>query len=218
MMSQEALLQEAAAAILERNAEGALAVARKALALGADPLAVMEQGFTRGLIQVGDLFERGELFLPELIQCAEIMKSVSAILNEAIAVERREAAGRVVIATVEGDIHDIGKGIVVSLMRARGLEVHDLGRDVPAETIIRKALELDADVIGTSALLTTTMAAQKELEEALRREGLRERFITIVGGAPVTERWARRIGADAYAEDASDGVNKIFQLLAERRR
>jgi len=103
-------------------------------------------------------------------------------------------------------------------MRARGLEVHDLGRDVPAETIIRKALELDADVIGTSALLTTTMAAQKELEEALRREGLRERFITIVGGAPVTERWARRIGADAYAEDASDGVNKIFQLLAERRR
>ncbi|HPU01209.1 MAG: dimethylamine corrinoid protein 3 [Firmicutes bacterium] len=217
-MSQEALLQEAAAAILERNAEGALAVARKALALGADPLAVMEQGFTRGLIQVGDLFERGELFLPELIQCAEIMKSVSAILNEAIAVERREAAGRVVIATVEGDIHDIGKGIVVSLMRARGLEVHDLGRDVPAETIIRKALELDADVIGTSALLTTTMAAQKELEEALRREGLRERFITIVGGAPVTERWARRIGADAYAEDASDGVNKIFQLLAERRR
>ncbi len=218
MMSQEALLQEAAAAILERNAEGALAVARKALALGADPLAVMEQGFTRGLIQVGDLFERGELFLPELIQCAEIMKSVSAILNEAIAVERREVAGRVVIATVEGDIHDIGKGIVVSLMRARGLEVHDLGRDVPAETIIRKALELDADVIGTSALLTTTMAAQKELEEALRREGLRERFITIVGGAPVTERWARRIGADAYAEDASDGVNKIFQLLAERRR
>lgn len=217
-MSQEALLQEAAAAILERNAEGALAVARKALALGADPLAVMEQGFTRGLIQVGDLFERGELFLPELIQCAEIMKSVSAILNEAIAVERREVAGRVVIATVEGDIHDIGKGIVVSLMRARGLEVHDLGRDVPAETIIRKALELDADVIGTSALLTTTMAAQKELEEALRREGLRERFITIVGGAPVTERWARRIGADAYAEDASDGVNKIFQLLAERRR
>ena len=209
-MSQEALLQEAAAAILERNAEGALAVARKALALGADPLAVMEQGFTRGLIQVGDLFERGELFLPELIQCAEIMKSVSAILNEAIAVERREAAGRVVIATVEGDIHDIGKGIVVSLMRARGLEVHDLGRDVPAETIIRKALELDADVIGTSALLTTTMAAQKELEEALRREGLRERFITIVGGAPVTERWARRIGADAYAEDANDGVKKIF--------
>lgn len=130
---------------------------------------------------MGDLFERGELFLPELIQCAEIMKSVSGMLNEAISVERREAAGRVVIATVEGDIHDIGKGIVVSLMRACGLEVHDLGRDVPAETIIRKAVELDADVIGTSALLTTTMAGQKELEEALRKAGLRERFITIVG-------------------------------------
>lgn len=217
-MSREALLQEAAAAIVERDPDRALAVARKALELGVDPLVVIEQGFTRGLIQVGDLFERGELFLPELIQCAEIMKSVSGMLNEAISVERREAAGRVVIATVEGDIHDIGKGIVVSLMRARGLEVHDLGRDVPAETIIRKAVELDADVIGTSALLTTTMAGQKELEEALRKAGLRERFITIVGGAPVTERWARRIGADAYAEDANDGVRKIFELLAERGR
>ncbi|HOA35746.1 MAG TPA: corrinoid protein [Bacillota bacterium] len=217
-MSREALLQEAAAAIVERDPDRALAVARKALELGVDPLVVIEQGFTRGLIQVGDLFERGELFLPELIQCAEIMKSVSGMLNEAISVERREAAGRVVIATVEGDIHDIGKGIVVSLMRACGLEVHDLGRDVPAETIIRKAVELDADVIGTSALLTTTMAGQKELEEALRKAGLRERFITIVGGAPVTERWARRIGADAYAEDANDGVRKIFELLAERGR
>lgn len=217
-MSREALLQEAAAAIVERDPDRALAVARKALELGVDPLVVIEQGFTRGLIQVGDLFERGELFLPELIQCAEIMKSVSGMLNEAISVERREIAGRVVIATVEGDIHDIGKGIVVSLMRACGLEVHDLGRDVPAETIIRKAVELDADVIGTSALLTTTMAGQKELEEALRKAGLRERFITIVGGAPVTERWARRIGADAYAEDANDGVRKIFELLAERGR
>jgi len=217
-MSREALLQEAAAAIVERDPDRALAVARKALELGVDPLVVIEQGFTRGLIQVGDLFERGELFLPELIQCAEMMKSVSGMLNEAISVERREAAGRVVIATVEGDIHDIGKGIVVSLMRACGLEVHDLGRDVPAETIIRKAVELDADVIGTSALLTTTMAGQKELEEALRKAGLRERFITIVGGAPVTERWARRIGADAYAEDANDGVRKIFELLAERGR
>ena len=217
-MSREALLQEAAAAIVERDPDRALAVARKALELGVDPLVVIEQGFTRGLIQVGDLFERGELFLPELIQCAEIMKSVSGMLNEAISVERREAAGRVVIATVEGDIHDIGKGIVVSLMRARGLEVHDMGRDVPAETIIRKAVELDADVIGTSALLTTTMAGQKELEEALRKAGLRERFITIVGGAPVTERWARSIGADAYAEDANDGVRKIFELLAERGR
>jgi len=118
-MSREALLQEAAAAIVERDPDRALAVARKALELGVDPLVVIEQGFTRGLIQVGDLFERGELFLPELIQCAEIMKSVSGMLNEAISVERREAAGRVVIATVEGDIHDIGKGIVVSLMRLR---------------------------------------------------------------------------------------------------
>ena len=215
-MSREVLLQEAAAAIIEGDAARAEAVARKALDAGLNPLTVIEQGFTAGLVKVGDLFERGELFLPELIQCAEIMKAASGILDEAISVEQREAAGKVLLATVEGDIHDIGKGIVVSLMRAHGLEVCDLGRDVPAETIIEKAVEFGADVIGTSALLTTTMAGQKELEDALRAAGLRDRFKTIVGGAPVTARWAKRIGADAYAEDANDGVRQVFMLLSER--
>ena len=124
-MSREVLLQEAAAAIIEGDAARAEAVARKALDAGLNPLAVIEQGFTAGLVKVGDLFERGELFLPELIQCAEIMKAASAILDEAISVDQRQTAGKVIIATVEGDIHDIGKGIVVSLMRAHGLEVHD---------------------------------------------------------------------------------------------
>jgi len=121
----------------------------------------------------------------------------------------------VLIATVEGDIHDIGKGIIVSLLRAHGLDVYDAGRDVSLEKIIEMAEAIEAQVIGTSALLTTTMGAQKELEEELRKRGLREKYKTVVGGAPVTERWAKRIGADAYAEDASDGVKKIFLLLKQ---
>ena len=117
------------------------------------------------------------------------------------------------IATVQGDVHDIGKCIVVSLMQANGFEVIDMGRDVANDKIIAKAVEMEVDIIGTSALLTTTMPRQKELEAALKKAGLRERFKTIVGGAPVTPRWATRIGADAYAEDAQDAVNKALSLL-----
>jgi trimethylamine corrinoid protein len=120
----------------------------------------------------------------------------------------------VLIATVKGDVHDIGKAIVVSLFRANGFEVSDMGRDVTVDAIIEEAVKIDADVIGTSALLTTTMNEQKVLEEALKTAGLRDRFKTIVGGAPVTPRWAARIGADAYAEDAQDGVVKVRQMLA----
>jgi trimethylamine corrinoid protein len=118
---------------------------------------------------------------------------------------------------VKGDVHDIGKCIVVSLFKANGFNVYDLGRDVPTEKIIEEALKHKVDIIGTSALLTTTMIHQKELEEALKKAGLRERFKTIVGGAPVTPRWATRIGADAYAEDAQDGVEKVKALLQIRK-
>jgi len=117
---------------------------------------------------------------------------------------------------VKGDVHDIGKCIVVSLMKANGFTVHDLGRDVDIDTILEKAVEVDADVIGTSALLTTTMNQQKTLEEALKSAGLKDRFRTVVGGAPVTPRWAARIGADAYAEDAHDGVVKIREMMAQK--
>ncbi len=212
-MIDQAMLDAAAASIVEQDKDKAEQVAREAVEKGLDPLAMISDGFTVGITRVGDLFDRGELFLPELIICSEIMKGVTEILNASIPAEDKKAGAKVLIATVEGDVHDIGKGIVVSLFNAHGFEVLDLGRDVPTMKIIEKAEEFGAQVIGTSALLTSTMEGQKKLEEALRKEGLRDKYKTIVGGAPVTERWAKRIGADAYAEDANDGVKKAFALL-----
>ena len=143
------------------------------------------------------------------------MEKATAIINAAIPQEQEIAGGKIVIGTVEGDMHDIGKTIVVSLLRANGFEVLDLGRDVPIDRFIEEAEKFGADIIGSSTLLTTTMPVQKELEEELKKAGLRHKYKTIVGGAPVTQRWANRIGADAFAQDASDGVKKVKQLLME---
>jgi trimethylamine corrinoid protein len=176
----------------------------------------MDEAFIPAITEVGDLFGCGQMFLPELIEAAEAMKAATAIVNKALesSAGEQQAKKTVVVASVEGDVHDIGKCIVVSLMKANGFIVHDMGRDISAEAIIEKAVEVNADVIGTSALLTTTMNQQKVLEEALRSEGLRDRFKTIIGGAPVTARWAKRIGADAYAENAPDGVAKVRAMFA----
>jgi len=212
-MAKEQLLEDARKAIIDSDNSKAEEVAKAALDGGIDPLVLLNQGFVPGINEVGDLFGRGVLFLPELMLAAEAMKTAVAICNEALPQEKIEKKGKIVIATVEGDVHDIGKAIVVSLLRAHSFEVYDLGRDVPIQEIIEKAKEVDADIIGTSALLTTTMEAQKKLEKALREANLRDRFKTIVGGAPATQRWADRIGADAYAEDGGDAVKKMKQLL-----
>ena len=212
------IIEEAQQYILEQNKEKVEALSKKVIAEGGDPLELMNKAFIPGINKVGDLFGRGQLFLPELMQAADAMKVATDIVNDALAKDESEEQakkGSVLIATVKGDVHDIGKCIVVSLMKANGLEVHDLGRDVAVDTIIEKAVEVNADVIGTSALLTTTMNEQKVLEEALKSAGLRDRFITMVGGAPCTPRWAARIGADAYAEDAQDGVVKVKELISQ---
>jgi len=213
------IIEEAKNYLVAQNKGKVEELAKKIISDGGDPLELMNQAFIPGINKVGDLFGRGQLFLPELMQAADAMKVATDIINEALAKDgssEQVKKGSVVIATVKGDVHDIGKCIVVSLMKANGLEVHDLGRDVEVDTIIEKAIEVNADVIGTSALLTTTMKEQKVLEEALKTAGLRDRFITMVGGAPVTPRWASRIGADAYAEDAQDGVIKVKELISQK--
>jgi trimethylamine corrinoid protein len=216
-MLDEKIIEEAKQLIIQQNKEAAAKLAEKVISEGGEPIELLNQGFIPGINQVGDLFGRGELFLPELIKAADTMKTVTDIINEAIAdgQAKLESPAKVLIATVKGDVHDIGKAIVVSLMRANGFTVYDLGRDVETDKIIEEAEKVGANIIGTSALLTTTMPRQKDIEEALKSAGLRDRIKTIVGGAPVTPRWAARIGADAYAEDAQDGVLKVKELLAQ---
>jgi trimethylamine corrinoid protein len=216
-MLDEKIIEEAKKLVVQQNKEEAAKLAQKVISEGGAPIELLNEGFIPGITKVGDLFGRGELFLPELIKAADTMKTVTDIVNEAIAdgPEKQESPATVVIATVKGDVHDIGKAIVVSLMRANGFSVYDLGRDVETDKIIEEAQKVNADIIGTSALLTTTMPRQKEIEEALKSAGLRDRFKTVVGGAPVTPRWAARIGADAYAEDAQDGVVKVKELIVQ---
>ncbi len=175
---------------------------------------MIDKGFIPAINKVGDLFGEGQLFLPELIMSANAMQAVIEVVNASLDKnDKKQSRGKIVIGTVEGDLHDIGKTIVVSLLKANGFEVKDLGRDVPVHKFIDEAEAFDANIIGTSALLTTTMTVQKDLEDKLKEKGLKGKFKTIVGGAPVTERWAKKIGADAYAADATDSVRKIKELM-----
>src|SRR5674476_447521 len=197
------IYREAAESIVSSDRAAAEAVAQRAL----------DQGIVKGIQEVGELFESGELFLPELMMSADAMAGATAVTNAALEGAAAEAKGRIVIGTVQGDVHDIGKAIVIAYLKANGYEVSDLGRDVPAASFIARAKEEHADVIGMSALLTTTMEEQRKVVRTVRDEGLP--YKTVVGGAPCTQRWADQIGADAYAEDASDGVKKIDALLGE---
>lgn len=214
-MSKDALIKDAINAIKNCDADAGKATIDKAKEEGMNLVELLSEGFSAGIREVGDAFGRGTLFLPELILAADIMKKMSAYIDE-ITPDKEEGVvkGTMVLATVEGDVHDIGKGIVVSLLRTQGINVVDLGRDVPVKTIVDKAEENNADIIGTSALLTTTMVQQKNLEDELNSRGIREKYKTMVGGAPVTQRWAKRIGATSYAEDAAEAVDKVLELLA----
>jgi trimethylamine corrinoid protein len=212
-MDKERLLKDAQDIIIKCDHDRVEEVTRHALSEGIEPLEMINEGFRVGITKMGDLFERGEIFLPELIQSAEVMKKATEILMESLPKGTDTKRGTVVIGTVRGDIHDIGKILVVTLLQAHSFEVFDLGHDVETEKFIEKAQETNADIIGTSSLLTTTMKYQKELEEQLKKSGIKGKFKTIVGGAPVTQRWADRIGADAYAENASTAVRIVQSLM-----
>lgn len=213
-MSKEALVEKAKASMINYNEADALAVMNDAIAEGC-AVEVLSEGFSAGIREVGDLFGKGRVFLPELMLAADVMQKVSDVLDAEMAKNgaAQEKKGTMILATVQGDVHDIGKGIVASLIKTQGIEVIDLGRDVAAEKIVDAAIEHDAQLIGTSALLTTTMAECQKLENLLKERGVKGRFKTMIGGAPVTERFAKRIGADAYGEDAAEAVEKALALL-----
>jgi trimethylamine corrinoid protein len=212
-MGNEEFYKEAADAIKACDKPKAAEVAQRALDAGIAPDDILKNGFIKGITEMGDLFERGQVFLPELVLASDAMTGAAAVCNAALGDAGGEAKATIVIGTVQGDVHDIGKTIVVAFLRANGYDVHDLGRDISADKFIAKAEEVDAKVIGMSALLTTTMREQMRILEALDKAGLKGKYKTIVGGGASTQGWADKIGADAYAEDANDGVRKINELL-----
>ena len=212
------LFAAAKAAVMEADKDKALEAAKRFLDGGGAPLEIISRGFVPGITEVGELFGRGSLFLPELILSAEVMMAVTDLLGAALAAKGEKTAaapaGAVLVATVKGDVHDIGKGIAVAMFKANGYTVHDLGRDVEVDDIVNAAEKRGVRVIGTSALLTTTMNEQKKLEETLKKANIRDKYVTLVAGAPVTQRWAARIGADIYAENAHVGVVRVAEKLA----
>jgi corrinoid protein of di/trimethylamine methyltransferase len=208
------MYEKLAQAVIEGEPDEAEELAKQALDQGLDPLTCINEGLTRGIQRVGELFASGEYFLPELIIGAEAMKRALAVLEPAMVGDQsREVVGRVVLGTVEGDMHEIGKTLVGTMLIANGFKVIDIGVDQSADQFIAAVKENDADMVGASALLTTTMLQQKKIIEALEQAGLREQVKVMVGGAPVTESFASEIGADGYAEDAISAVDLAFRLV-----
>lgn len=210
------LYRAMAQSIIDGDADLAEQLARQAVDTGIHPLEAINKGFVTGVNHVGDQFSCGAAFLPELVMAGEAMKrAVSALEPEMVKRgAQRQVHGKVVLATIHGDIHDIGKTLVGTMLTASGFQVFDLGVDVPIESILAKAEEVGADIIAVSALLTTTMVRQRDLIKAADERGLRPKVKVMVGGAPVTREWVAEIGADGYSEDAIGAVKIAKQLLS----
>jgi trimethylamine corrinoid protein len=212
---KEELYRSMRKAIVDGDKPTARQLALDALRLGLDLNEVIDQGYVPGIQEVGGLWEKGEYFLPELISSAECMKAAMDVLQPEMtkANVKSRSLGKVVIGTVEGDIHDIGKNLVASMLQANGFEVFDLGADVKLERFIEKAQAEGADIICLSALLTTTMLNQKKFIELLGKQGLSQKYKVLVGGAPATRKWAEDIGAQGYAENAAMAVREAKALM-----
>ena len=209
------ILKQLQEAVILGEPDQARELAAQVLEVGIVPLTAIEEALNPGMEIVGDRFESGEYFIPDLMMAAEAMKGAMAVFEPALMArqEQRQVLGTVVIGTVEGDIHEIGKSLVGTMLSAAGFQVHDLGVDVPAGEFVERVQETGANVVGLSALLTTTMRNQEAVIEALKEAGLREQVLVIIGGAPTGPEWAQTIGADAHAENANEAVGVVKQLL-----
>ncbi len=219
-MTSEKYLEQIKGSIIEGDREAAPRATEEALAAGVDPLDILNEALMAGADVVGERFESGEYFLPELMLTGRALKAAMAVLEPSLQAlyaenpDLQKQPGIVVIATVHRDIHDIGKNMVSSMMTAYGFDVHDLGVDVPIKTILSKAKEVNADIIACSALLTTSMPIMRDLLKLMEATGDREHFKVMVGGAPVTPEFAKEIGADGTAENAVAAVQLAQQLIS----
>jgi corrinoid protein of di/trimethylamine methyltransferase len=209
------LFQKMAQSVLDGDSDVAVSLAKQAIAGGIDPLEAITKGFVAGVNKVGESFACGQAFLPELVMAGEAMKAAVSTLEPEMKKRglQRTMLGEVVLATVESDIHEIGKSLVGTMLSASGFQVYDLGVDVPAARIIAKVKEVNANIVALSALLTTTMVKQKEVIDELDKLGLSKKAKVMVGGAPVTRDWVHKIKADGYSEDAIGAVMAAKQIL-----
>ena len=214
--SRSKLFNSLAEAIVNFDVENAKKLAQDVIDNGIDPYEAIMEGLNKGMKIVGDKYEAKEYFLSELLLAGESMKAALEVLTPHLKAGELKSFGKVVIGTVKGDIHDIGKTIVVTLMRSAGFEVLDLGVDVAAEKFVEGIRKADAEVLAMSALLTTTMPYMEEVIKKLEENGLRERLTVIVGGAPVSEEYAKKIGADLYAADAVEAVRKLKEYIKRK--
>jgi 5-methyltetrahydrofolate--homocysteine methyltransferase len=207
-------LSELQKAVIEGEVSAAVAAARQALDEGHAPIEIVAQGIGPAMAEVGKLFEEGEYFVPELLMAARATKEIFVILRPLLASSGAQPAAHVVLGTVQGDLHDIGKNLVAAMLEGGGFEVTDLGVDVPPEKFIEAVRRKPAQIVGLSALLTTTMPAMRSTIEAFNAAGVRQHFKVLVGGAPVTKKFAESIGADGYSESAAASVDLARSLLA----
>lgn len=208
------LLSQLREAILAIEKDKAIEITRSLLDTGADPQVVLESGLTEAMTELGRRWTCGAAFLPEVVAAADIFGKCSEIV-EPVLLERSEGVTKrtIVLATVKGDLHDLGKNIVAAMMKTAGIEVHDLGKNVAADAVVDAVREIEPDLVGLSALLTTTMPEQRSIIEDLTAAGLRDGVKVMVGGAPVTNDWATEIGADGYASNAADAVDVARSLI-----
>ena len=218
-MEKQQILDNLVNAIVEGDQSRVQEEVQQALRIQLDPLEVVEEGLSKGMAIVGKRFEQGDAFLPELLMAADTFNVAMEILKPVIVAQKREVAkaGKVLVGTVKGDIHHIGKDIVVTILETRGFNVVDMGVDVPSLTFIEEAQKTKADGIALSSVMTTTMPAQREVIEILKEKKLRDKYFVIVGGGPVTQKWADDIGADGYGQTAVDAVELATKLIALRR-
>ena len=216
-MSQEEVNQKAKQAVLKYDVNGAKAAAQQAIAEGLDPVQVINEGFTAGIQEVGELFEQKKLFLPHIMAAdngdANAGVDILTPEIEKAGASTGEGMGKFVIATIEGDIHSIGKDIVAIMLKVAGFDVINMGRDVPCKDIVEMCKKEKPKAVGTSALMTSTMVNQKVVEDLLKEEGIRGDLITNIGGAPTSQQWAEEIGADIYSENALDCAAKMKAAL-----
>lgn len=214
--TKKKFLREIAQAIVDFDEERVRAETKEAFEAGVTPYEIIMEGMAKGMEVVGEKYESMEYFLPELVMAGEAMKAGMEILKPHLEAGEEKPVGKIVIGTVKGDLHDIGKNIVVSMLIGGGFRVHDLGVDVPPEKFLEKVEEVEADIVGLSALLLTTMPEMKVVIDEFKKSGLRDKVKVIVGGRPVTHEFAVEIGADAYAKDATEVVRKAKELTQRK--